>query len=108
MVWCGAVRLCACVVALLVAGQGDEVRCSVLHHDQVCCSILQCFGGYEATHDSFYKGVVVRSSVLQYLLQYIAGCCRVLQCVAVSCSVFVCVVSGLCFLLENLKLPDMK
>ena len=55
VVWCGAVRLCVCLVALFVAGQGVEVRCSVLHHDQVCCSMLQCFGGYEATQTSFIR-----------------------------------------------------
>jgi len=82
------------------------VCCSVLQHDAVCCSMLQCVRVLECTPSRAYvcerhsvsQRVVVCCSMLQCvrvyslwnqclcMLQHVAACCIVAQCVTVSWS----------------------
>ena len=69
------------------------VCCSVLQYVAVCCGVLQYVAG---CHSAFYSRYVPREddglsgAGCCSVLQCVAVCCSVLQCVAVCCSVLQC------------------
>jgi len=72
-----------------------SVCCSVLHCVAVCCSALQCVAAYcSALHRKRTCSLPIlrnirplKGACLRYVLQCVAGCCRVLQGVAGCCRV---------------------
>jgi len=85
-------RISVCVDGTVVYILCDLVRFSVLHCVTLCCTVLHCIacmctknvGGLNQRVCRWHCGIHI---MFFRMLQCVAVCCSVLQCVAVCCSV---------------------